>query len=101
MSFIDDQDATRRAKTQDIALFRYRLIAPALEPGLTGGRRGRLVRGIAAQVHAGPAGGRPGVPQEPGPVDRGLAGGRVRGAVPSPRQWHRGPRRRCWSWRRR
>ena len=56
MSFIDDQDAARRAKAQDVALFRYRLIAPALEPGLTGRQRGRLVRGIAAQAHTGPAG---------------------------------------------
>ncbi len=56
MSFIDDQDAARRARAQDVALFRYRLIAPAIEPKLTGKKRGRLVRGIASGVHAGPAG---------------------------------------------
>jgi putative transposase len=56
VSFIDDQDAARRARAQDVALFRYRLIAPALEPGVTTRQRGRLVRGIAAQVHAGPGG---------------------------------------------
>ena len=59
MSFIDDQEAATRARAQDVALFRYRLIAPAIEPGLTGRQRGRLVRGIAAKAHAGPAG-RPG-----------------------------------------
>ena len=36
MSFIDDQEAATRARAQDVALFRYRLIAPAIEPGLTG-----------------------------------------------------------------
>ena len=56
MSFIDDQEAATRARAQDVALFRYRLIAPAIEPGLTGRQRGRLVRGIAGKVHAGPAG---------------------------------------------
>ncbi len=56
MSFIDDQEAATRARAQDVALFRYRLIAPAIEPGLTGRQRGRLVRGIAAKVHAGPSG---------------------------------------------
>ena len=56
MSFIDDQEAAIRARAQDVALFRYRLIAPAIEPGLTGRQRGRLVRGIAAKAHAGPAG---------------------------------------------
>ena len=56
MSFIDDQEAAIRARAQDVALFRYRLIAPAIEPGLTGRQRGRLVRGIAGKVHAGPAG---------------------------------------------
>jgi len=56
VSFIDDQDAARRARAQDVALFRYRLIAPALEAGLTGRQRGRVVRGIAGKVHAGPAG---------------------------------------------
>jgi transposase InsO family protein len=39
---------------QDVALFRYRLIGPALEEGLTAKQRGRVVRGIAGKVHAGP-----------------------------------------------
>ena len=39
-----------------MALFRYRLIGPALEDGLTAKQRGRVVRGIAGRVHAGPGG---------------------------------------------
>ncbi|HCU91961.1 MAG TPA: transposase [Actinobacteria bacterium] len=56
VSFAEDQEAAARARAQDVALFRYRLIAPAIEPGLTGRQRGALVRQIAVTVHAGPAG---------------------------------------------
>ena len=37
-------------------MFRYRLIGPALEEGLSTKQRGRVVRGIAGRVHAGPGG---------------------------------------------
>ena len=37
-------------------MFRYRLVGPALEPGLSARQRGRLVRGIAGRVHTGVAG---------------------------------------------
>jgi putative transposase len=87
VSFIDDQDAARRARAQDVALFRYRLIAPAVEPGLTGAQRGRLVRGIAATVHAGPAG-RP-VRVSRKSLDRWIRAWRAGGfeaLCPSPRQ---------------
>jgi transposase InsO family protein len=40
-----------------MALFRYQLICPALEPGLSMKARGRVVRAIAARSHAGPFGG--------------------------------------------
>jgi len=40
-----------------VALFRYQLICPALEPGLSMKARGRVVRAIAARSHAGPFGG--------------------------------------------
>jgi transposase InsO family protein len=40
-----------------VALFRYQLICPALDPGLSTKARGRVVRAIAAQAHAGPFGG--------------------------------------------
>jgi putative transposase len=52
----DDEQAVRQARAQDIALFRYRLIGPALEAGLSTKARGRLVRGIAERVHTGPDG---------------------------------------------
>jgi putative transposase len=52
-----DDDATRRARAQQVALFRYQLICPALDPALSTKARGRVVRAIAAQSHAGPFGG--------------------------------------------
>ena len=52
-----DDDAARRARAQRVALFRYQLICPALDPGLSTKARGRVVRSIAAGTHAGPFGG--------------------------------------------
>jgi putative transposase len=80
---------TRRAwaRAQDVALFRYRLIAPATEPGLTGAQRGRLVRGIVGTAHAGPAG-RP-VRVSRKSLDRWIRAWRAGGfeaLCPSPRQ---------------
>jgi putative transposase len=56
VSSAEHERLLRRARAQDVALFRYRLIGPALEEGLTGKQRGRVVRGIAGKVHAGPGG---------------------------------------------
>jgi putative transposase len=56
VTFVDDQDVARRARAQDVALFRYRLIAEALEPQLSTKQRGVLVRAIAGRVHTGPGG---------------------------------------------
>jgi putative transposase len=56
MSSAEHERLLRRARAQDAALFRYRLIGPALEEGLSTKQRGRVVRGIAGQVHAGPGG---------------------------------------------
>jgi putative transposase len=54
----DDAGAVnRRERAQKIALFRYQVICPALEPGLSPKARGRIVRQIAARAHAGPFGG--------------------------------------------
>jgi putative transposase len=52
-----DDDATRRTRAQQVALFRYQLICPALDPDLSSKARGRVVRAIAARTHAGPFGG--------------------------------------------
>jgi putative transposase len=56
VSSAEHERLLRRARAQDAALFRYRLIGPALEEGLSTKQRGRVVRGIAGQVHAGPGG---------------------------------------------
>jgi hypothetical protein len=56
VSSAEHERLLRRARAQDVALFRYRLIGPALEEGLSAKQRGRVVRGIAGQVHAGPGG---------------------------------------------
>jgi putative transposase len=41
---------------REIALFRFRLIQDALDPGLTAKQRGRLIRQVAAAEHPGPLG---------------------------------------------
>jgi transposase InsO family protein len=53
----EQDDVRRRQRAQQVALFRYQLICPALDPGLSTKARGRVVRGLAAQSHAGPFGG--------------------------------------------
>jgi putative transposase len=53
----DQDDVSRRARAQQVALFRYQLICPALEAGLSTRARGRVVRAIAARSHRGPFGG--------------------------------------------
>ena len=54
-----DQDAVkRRQRAQQVALHRYQLICPALEPGLSTKQRGTIVRGIAGRQHDGPFGSR-------------------------------------------
>lgn len=57
MSGPEQDDVRRRERAQQVALFRYRLISPALDPDLSSKARGRIVRGIAARAHAGPFGG--------------------------------------------
>jgi transposase InsO family protein len=50
------EEAKRRERGQAIGLFRYQLICPALDPGLSTKARGRLVREIAAREHIDPFG---------------------------------------------
>jgi putative transposase len=57
VSTAEQDDVTRRQRAQQVALFRYQLICPALDPGLSTKARGRIVRAIAAGQHAGPFGG--------------------------------------------
>jgi putative transposase len=56
MTAADREAAARRQRARTVALWRWALIGPALEEGLTTKQRGRVVRGIAGQVHAGPGG---------------------------------------------
>ena len=58
MSTREQDDVTRRGRAQQVALFRYQLICPALDPDLSTKARGRIVRAIAAGTHAGPFGGK-------------------------------------------
>lgn len=57
MTAHDQDGVTRRERAQRVALFRYQLICPALEEGLSTKARGRIVRAIAARAHQGPFGG--------------------------------------------
>jgi putative transposase len=47
---------SRADRARDIALYRYSLIRPMADPGLSPTERGRLVRELATQVHLGPCG---------------------------------------------
>jgi hypothetical protein len=44
-------------RRREIGLFRYALIRPAVEPGLSKAERGRLVRALAEAEHLGRTGG--------------------------------------------
>lgn len=57
MSTPEQDDVTRRGRAQQVALFGYQLICPALDPVLSTKARGRVVRAIAAGTHQGPFGG--------------------------------------------
>jgi putative transposase len=48
----------RAQRAQEIGLFRYALIRPVTDPGLTTCQRGPLVRELAGQEHLGPFGNR-------------------------------------------
>ncbi len=48
----------RQERAQTVALWRYTLVAPAMDEQLTGRERGQLVRELAGREHPGPFGGR-------------------------------------------
>jgi putative transposase len=50
------EDEKRRERSHAVGLFRYQLICPALDSGLSTKARGRLVREIAAREHTDPFG---------------------------------------------
>lgn len=53
-----DDEGRRAERAREIALFRYALIRPAADPGLSTRQRGPLVRELAAAEHVGPFGDR-------------------------------------------
>jgi len=53
----EQDQVSRRQRAQQVALFRYQLICPVLDPGLSTKARGRIVRAFAARAHGGPFGG--------------------------------------------
>ncbi|MGB5150678.1 MAG: DDE-type integrase/transposase/recombinase [Mycobacterium sp.] len=55
---LSNEDEKRRERGQAVGLFRYQLICPALDNGLSTKARGRLVREIAAREHVDPFGAR-------------------------------------------
>ena len=85
------EEHKRRERARAIGLFRYQLICPALEEGLSSKQRGKLVRQIAAGTHTDPFGNRVAISRET--LDRWIRRYRA-GGLPA-------PMRRCWSWPRR
>jgi putative transposase len=87
MTAADRDAAARRQRAQTIALWRWALIEPAMDAGLTSRQRGRVVRAIAGREHAGPFGGTVSVSRKS--VDRWITARRSGGfdaRVPAPRQ---------------
>jgi len=58
LSDVEGEGKARRERAQTLALWRYTLIAPAMDQTLTGRERGRLVRDLAGREHVGPFGAR-------------------------------------------
>nr|WP_239657374.1 helix-turn-helix domain-containing protein [Mycobacterium riyadhense] len=81
-------------------MFRYQLICPALDAGLSTKQRGKLVRQIAAGTHTDPFGNQVRVSRET--LDRWIRryrGGGFEALLPEPRRLAAARMRRCWSWR--
>lgn len=77
----------KRFESQAIGLFRYQLICPALDEGLSSKQRGKLVREIAAATHTDPFGNQTRVSRET--LDRWIRRYRAGGfeaLVPAPRR---------------
>jgi len=55
---VERDGKARRERAQTMALWRYTLVAPAMDEQLTARERGRLVRELAQREHPGPFGGR-------------------------------------------
>jgi putative transposase len=87
MTAADREAAARRQRAQTIALWRWSLIEPAMDPALTSRQRGQIVRGLAAREHSGPWGRTVSVSRKT--IDRWITARRSGGfdaLVPAPRQ---------------
>ena len=87
MTAADREAAARRQRAQTIALWRWSLIEPAMDPALTSRQRGAIVRELAGREHAGPSGRT--VPVSRKTLDRWITARRAGGfdaLVPAPRQ---------------
>ncbi|HSS88613.1 MAG TPA: DDE-type integrase/transposase/recombinase [Streptosporangiaceae bacterium] len=87
MTAADREAAARRQRAQTIALWRWALTEPAMDPALTARQRGQVVRQLAAREHEGPSG-RP-VSVSRRTIDRWIVarrGGGFDALVPEPRQ---------------
>jgi putative transposase len=56
MTAADRETAARRQRAQEIALWRWTLVEPAMDPALTARQRGQVVRELASRGHQGPDG---------------------------------------------
>ena len=56
MTAADREAAARRQRAQEIALWRWTLVEPAMDPALTARQRGQVVRDLASREHEGPDG---------------------------------------------
>jgi len=83
----DRQAAAARQRRHTIALWRWALTEPAMDPALTSRQRGQVVRDLASREHAGPDGKMVSVSRRT--IDRWVVARREGGfdaLVPSPRQ---------------
>ena len=87
MTAADREAAARRQRAQTIALWRWSLIEPAMDPALSSRQRGAIVRQLAGREHAGPSGRTVSVSRKT--LDRWITARRAGGfdaLVPAPRQ---------------
>jgi putative transposase len=88
MTAADREAAARRERAQEIALWRWTLVEPAMDPALTSRQRGRIVRDLASREHEGPDGKKK-VAVSRRTLDRWVVarrGGGFEALVPEPRQ---------------
>jgi putative transposase len=88
MTAADREASARRQRAQEIALWRWTLIEPAMDPALTSRQRGAVVRDLASREHDGP-GGKKRVSVSRRTLDRWVVARREGGfeaLVPEPRQ---------------